>query len=283
MGTPTCTVLGDVHNPLNAFVPPLRWVCSAGMLENRTAGSYCHWFNGCNIFCLILFFFATKYSMKKQNMEGSEIDGCNVNWIGERREEDGSEGGGGGVRLGGHVCRRDKTASFLFDWQARGGLCGAPTDTHTPLLQSLTGAAIILSGGHCSLSLPPSSPFPSVTCFYQPFLLPSCIFRSVLNSSVPWLHFLLSGTLRVSMFEKSKNNYFTDCVLKLHSVSCVLINGTFTGFSLMSCKQAWRPKQIKPHHLQKDKSSYETWHRNSSSLQPEVLPEVILWVKVINN
>lgn len=137
-----------------------------------------------NLFTLIVFL-KQNILWKKENMEARQTDGCNVDWIRERREEDGSEEEE--VRLGGHVCSRDKTASFHFDWQARGGLCERP-QTHTPLLQSLTGAAIILSGGHRSLSLPPSSPSPSVTCFYPSFLLPSCIFGSVLNSSA-----LLSG------------------------------------------------------------------------------------------
>lgn len=71
--------------------------------------------------------------------------------MGEGREGRRWERGGGG-QVRGHVCKRDKTSSFHFDWQAKGGLSKAPRDT-TPLPPSLSVTAITLSLGHHSLSL----------------------------------------------------------------------------------------------------------------------------------
>lgn len=71
--------------------------------------------------------------------------------MGEGREGRRWERGGGG-QVRGHVCKRDKTSSFHFDWQAKGGLSKAPRDT-TPLPPSLSVTAITLSLGHHSLCL----------------------------------------------------------------------------------------------------------------------------------
>lgn len=88
--------------------------------------------------------------------------------VGKRREERGieeeEEKGGGQVR--GHMCESDKTSSFHFDWQARGGLSKAPTPT---LPITLLSHYHTFSRPSLSLSLPPplsySPSSPSITCF----------------------------------------------------------------------------------------------------------------------
>lgn len=87
---------------------------------------------------LFFFFFASFQGIKyilgrteeRDGRSWSERDGSvsKGRQIGKKREG----GGGGGGQVRGHVCKRDKTSSFHFDWQAGGGPSEPPSPLETP-------------------------------------------------------------------------------------------------------------------------------------------------------
>lgn len=143
---------------------------------------------------LFFFFFASFQGIKyilgrteeRDGRSWSERDGSvsKGRQIGKKRE-----GGGGGGQVRGHVCKRDKTSSFHFDWQAGGGPSEPPSpslpprDTHPTSLHHSPPPLSHFSLGHHSLCLSPRlyhtlhhPLLPSVTCFQTHFLLSSSVF-----------------------------------------------------------------------------------------------------------